>query len=122
MSAEGNTPAEIMELLDELTPEPAAGGVYQTQAQRLQFCNGGMNGWWSVQIGGNRAWTAAARWDAAEAMLEIRHAEAVPAASGTRDFSADPLGRFQSSHSQMVRAISVTPNPAQSRAACRINA
>src|SRR6266568_1708163 len=33
--------------------------------------------------------------DAAEAMLEIRHAEAVPAASGTRDFSA---GRWAASN------------------------
>src|SRR5213593_1703329 len=62
MSVERNTAAEIMETFDELTPQPAVGCIHQRQAQRLQLCDGRMNGWWSIQINRNPAWTAVAGW------------------------------------------------------------
>jgi len=60
MSADRNTASEIMETLDELTPQPAVRCVHQSQEQGLQLCDGGLNDWWSIDIGGNLAWTAAA--------------------------------------------------------------
>src|SRR5207244_11810716 len=60
MSAKQKTAYEIMETLDELTPQPAVRCVHQSQEQGLQLCDGGLNDWWRIDIGGNLAWTAAA--------------------------------------------------------------
>src|SRR5262249_45762843 len=60
VSADWNTPAKIVEPLDQLTPERTSRSIHQCETQRVQFGDRSVNGRRHIDVHRNPTWTAAA--------------------------------------------------------------